>query len=112
MTLQRKTAFLALLIFAALPANSLSAEEALAKNSAAMTEVIAALKGEGLDPKDIQTTNFNVQPLYEERKDGRAPKIVGYQVTNSVRITVRDVGKLGQILDKVVTLGATDVNSS
>src|SRR4029077_1320055 len=48
---------------------------------------------------------------YEERKDGRAPKIVGYQVTNSVRITVRDVGKLGQILDKVVTLGATDVNS-
>jgi uncharacterized protein YggE len=147
MTLQRKTAFLALLIFAALPANSLSADEApkrtislaasgaikttpdkvdistgvtaqaptakeaLAKNSAAMTEVIAALKGEGLDPKDIQTTNFNVQPLYEERKDGRAPKIVGYQVTNSVRITVRDVGKLGQILDKVVTLGATDVNA-
>jgi uncharacterized protein YggE len=76
-----------------------------------MTEVIAALKGEGLDPKDIQTTNFNVQPLYEERKDGRPPKIVGYQVTNSVRITVLDVGKLGQILDRVVTLGATDVNS-
>jgi len=131
MTLKRKTAFLALLIFAALPASALSADEApkrtislaasgaikttpdkvdistgvtaqaptakeaLAKNSAAMTEVIAALKGEGLDPKDVQTTNFNVQPLYEERKDGRPPKIVGYQVTNSVRITVRDVGKLG-----------------
>jgi uncharacterized protein YggE len=83
MTLKRKTAFLALLIFAALPANSLSADEApkrtislaasgaikttpdkddnstgvtaqaptakeaLAKNSAAMTEVIAALKAEG-----------------------------------------------------------------
>ena len=147
MTLKRKTAFLALLIFAALPAAPLSADEApkrtislgatgaiktapdkvdistgvttqaptareaLAKNSAAMTEVIAALKGDGLDPKDIQTTNFHVQPLYEERKDGRPPKVVGYQVTNSVRITVRDVGKLGQILDRVVTLGATDVSS-
>ena len=144
MPLKGKTAFLALLIFAALPANSLSADEApkrtislsasgaikttpdkvdistgvnaqaptakeaLVKNSAAMTEVIAALKGEGLDAKDIQTTNFNVQPLYEERKDGRPPKIVGYQVTNSVRITVRDVGKLGQILDRVVTLGVND----
>ena len=88
-----------------------SAKEALAKNSTAMTEVIAALKAEGLDAKDIQTTNFTVQPLYEERKDGRSPKIVGYQVTNSVHLTVRDIAKLGQILDKVVTLGANDVNS-
>ena len=88
-----------------------SAKEALAKNSTAMTEVIAALKAEGLDAKDIQTTNFTVQPLYEERKDGRSPKIVGYQVTNSVHLTVRDIGKLGQILDRVVTLGANDVNS-
>ncbi len=88
-----------------------TAKEALAKNSAAMTGVIAALKAEGLDPKDIQTANFTVQPLYEERKDGRSPNVVGYQVTNSVQLTVRDIGKLGQILDKVVTLGANDVNS-
>src|SRR5262249_12389012 len=54
---------------------------------------------------------FTVQPLYEERKDGRSPKIVGYQVTNSVKLAVRDVGKLGQILDRVVSLGANDVNS-
>jgi uncharacterized protein YggE len=88
-----------------------TAKEALAKNSAAMTEVIAALKAEGLDPKDIQTTNFTVQPLYEERKDGRSPNIVGYQVTNSVHLTVHDIGKLGQILDKVASLGANDIGS-
>ena len=39
-----------------------------------------------IDPKDIQTTNFSVQPVYEERKEGRPPTITGYQVTNSVRI--------------------------
>jgi len=88
-----------------------SAKDALAKNSAAMAQVIDALKGEGLDPKDIQTTNFSVQPVYEERKEGRAPAIIAYQVTNSVRITVHDTTKLGAILDKVVTLGANDVGS-
>jgi uncharacterized protein YggE len=88
-----------------------SAKDALTKNSAAMSQVIDALKGEGLDPKDIQTTNFSVQPVYEERKQGRAPAIIAYQVTNSVRITVHDTAKLGAILDKVVTLGANDVGS-
>ena len=86
-----------------------TAKEALAKNSAALAQVIDTLKGEGLDSKDIQTTNFSVQPTYEERKEGRSPAIISYQVTNSVRITVHDIGKLGQILDKVVSLGANDV---
>jgi uncharacterized protein len=88
-----------------------TAKEALAKNSAALAQVIDTLKGEGLDSKDIQTTNFSVQPAYEERKEGRSPAIISYQVTNSVRITVHDIGKLGQILDKVVSLGANDVGS-
>ncbi|HEV3241802.1 MAG TPA: SIMPL domain-containing protein, partial [Methyloceanibacter sp.] len=88
-----------------------SAKDALAKNSDAMSQVIDALKSEGLDPKDIQTTNLSVQPVYEERKEGRAPAIIAYQVTNSVRITVHDIGKLGAILDKVVTFGANDVGS-
>jgi uncharacterized protein len=88
-----------------------TAKEALAKNTEAMTQVVAALKAGGINPKDIQTTNFSVSPLYEERKENRSPKIIGYQVTNSVRITVHDIGKLGDILDKVVTLGANDVGS-
>jgi uncharacterized protein YggE len=88
-----------------------TAKEALAKNSAAMAKVIDELKAQGIDRKDIQTTNFSVQPLYEERKEGRAPAIIGYQVTNSVRITVHDVGKLGQILDQVVSLGANEIGS-
>ena len=64
--------------------------EALAKNSAAMANVVEALKAEGIDAKDIQTTDFSVQPLYEERKEGQPPAIVGYQVTNSVRLTLHD----------------------
>jgi uncharacterized protein len=88
-----------------------SAREALDQNTEAMAKVVEALKGEGIEPKDIQTTNFSVSPVYEQRKEGTAPFIVGYRVTNAVRITVRDTKKLGAILDKVVSLGANQIDS-
>ena len=90
---------------------AISAREALDKNTGAMTKVVEALKGEGIDPKDIQTTNFSVGPIYEQKADERAPVVVGYRVTNQVRITLHDTGKLGAILDKVVSLGANQIDS-
>ena len=92
-----------------------SAREALDQNTAAMTKVVAALKEDGIEPKDIQTVNFSVGPIYEQRPydrpDGKAPLIVGYRVTNQVRITLNDTKKLGEILDKVVTLGSNQIDS-
>jgi uncharacterized protein YggE len=73
--------------------------------------VIEALKGEGIDPKDIQTTNFSVNPVYQHTTDGKLPVIVAYRVTNQVRITLHDTGKLGAILDKVVSLGANQIDA-
>ncbi len=88
-----------------------SAREALDQNTEAMAKVVEALKADGIEPKDIQTTNFSVSPVYEQRKEGTAPLIVGYRVTNQVRITLRDTKKLGAILDKVVGLGANQIDS-
>ena len=88
-----------------------SAREALDQNTEAMAKVVEALKVDGIEPKDIQTTNFSVSPVYEQRKEGTAPFVAGYRVTNAVRITVRDTKKLGAILDKVVSLGANQVDS-
>jgi uncharacterized protein len=88
-----------------------SAREALDQNTEAMAKVVEALKADGMDAKDIQTTNFSVSPVYEQRKEGTAPFVVGYRVTNAVRITVRDMKKLGAILDKVVSLGANQIDS-
>ena len=92
-----------------------SAREALDQNTAAMTKVVAALKEDGIEPKDIQTVNFSVGPIYEQRpldrSDGKAPVVVGYRVTNQVRITLNDTKKLGEILDKVVTLGSNQIDS-
>jgi uncharacterized protein YggE len=88
-----------------------TAREALDKNSAAMTRMVEALKADGVDPKDIQTTDFSVQPIYAERKEGAERRITGYRVTNSVRLMVHDIGKLGVILDKVVSLGANQIGA-
>jgi len=88
-----------------------TAREALDKNTQAMAKVVAGLKEAGIEAKDIQTTNFSVSPVYEQRKEGQAAFITGYRVSNQVHITVHDTGKLGDILDKVVSLGANDVGS-
>jgi uncharacterized protein len=98
-------------ITAGVTSEAMTAREALDKNTEAMAKVVEALKTDGIDPKDIQTVNFAVTPVYEQRKEGTAPFIVGYRVINSVRIAVRDIEKLGAILDKVVSLGANTIDA-
>ncbi|WP_284776327.1 SIMPL domain-containing protein [Agrobacterium sp. lyk4-40-TYG-31] len=86
-----------------------TAAAALSENSKAMTEVQAALKTAGIADKDLQTSNFSVQPVYKqfEPKDGVyvPPEITGYQVTNGLTVRVRELAKLGEILDRSVKLG-------
>ena len=87
-------------------ADGATAREALTANTAAMQKVIGALKEAGIDAKDIQTASFRVEPRYTRPIEGQAPKIDGYSVTNEVQVLVRDLDKLGDILDRLVTAGA------
>ncbi len=87
-----------------------TAREALSRNNAAMSKLIDGLKALGIGPKDIQTTGLNVNPRYQNYRDGRPPVINGYQAMNQVRITVRDLKRLGEILDQSVTLGANQMS--
>ena len=73
----------------------------------AMTDIIAALKALGIDEKDIQTTNLSLYPQYSS---GSTPKVVGYQISEQVQVTVRDLGKAGDVVDTATAKGATDVN--
>ena len=93
-----------------------SAREALDANTAAMSELIAALKAAGIEARDIQTSGFSVNPnyVYSDERDENGyslpPRINGYQVSNTVTVTVRKLDALGTILDKSVTIGANTVN--
>ncbi len=88
-----------------------TARAALDANNAAMAEVIAALKAEGIEARDLQTANFNISPrwFYPQNPDGsptqEQPRIVGYDVFNGLTVRVRDLARLGTILDRSVTLG-------
>lgn len=87
-----------------------TARAALDANNAAMAKVIDAMKAEGIEGKDLQTANFSIQPRYyhpPRASDGESepPRIVGYTVSNELSVRVRDLARLGAILDKAVTLG-------
>ncbi len=89
-----------------------TAAKALKSNSTAMTRIIAGLKAAGIGSKDIRTSGFSVNPtyFYDQNNRRKPPKIIGYQVRNQVHITVRQRAKLGNILDKMITLGANQIN--
>jgi uncharacterized protein len=86
------------------------AREALAANTRAMSEAVQSLKQAGIADRDLQTSQFSVQPQYQQDPQGRTPpRIVGYQVSNRLTARVRDLTKLGDVLDRVVALGANSV---
>jgi len=88
-----------------------SAKDAIGRNNAVMAKVVDGLKASGIAAKDIQTKTLNVEPRYTQPKDGRAATINGYRVINQLRLTVRDVKRLGEILDQAIALGANQVNN-
>lgn len=85
-----------------------TAREALARNTATMAKVIDGLKALAISAQDIRTTAVNVEPRYRNAKD-EAPSVVGYQVVNQVRITARQLQRLGEVLDHVVSLGVNQI---
>jgi uncharacterized protein YggE len=87
-----------------------TADAALAANNTALRDVLAALKEDGIAERDVQTSEFSIFPRYSQPDPNRqgnteAPKIEGYQVTNGLTVRVRDLQKLGAILDRSVKLG-------
>ena len=81
---------------------------ALEANNTQATELTEALKAEGIEAKDIQTTNFNVYPQTRYDNMGQ-PVGTSYVVDNTVYITVRDLTKLGKLLDSAISAGANNI---
>jgi uncharacterized protein YggE len=89
-----------------------TAAEAVAENNTQTQGVIKALKDFGIDAKDIRTTNFSIWPM--DKFDPQTNQPSGqktYAVDNTVYVTVRDISKLGDLLDTIVSAGANTVNS-
>jgi uncharacterized protein YggE len=85
-----------------------TAREALTANTQAMQKVTAALRSAGVAELDIQTSNFTVSPRYGDETEGRQ-QVIGYTVANNVDTSVRELPKLGLILDDVVSQGSNQI---
>jgi len=86
-----------------------SAAAAMAANATRMTQVVAALKKAGIAAKDIQTSGLNLNPQYVYEPNA-PPRLSGYQASNQVTVTVRDLAGLGRAVDATVGAGANQVN--
>lgn len=89
-----------------------TAAAAATQNAEKQRAVIAALRAQGLRAEQISTVNYNVYP--DMRHDPRGveePKVIGYVVTNSVRAELREVDKVGAVIDAALSAGANMISS-
>lgn len=97
-------------ISAGVTSDAPTAAAALAANSASMTRIFAALDRLGVARKNVQTSNFNVSPVYASRTPNEAQRLTGYRVNNEVHVLLEDIAKVGATLDVLVTAGANQMN--
>ncbi len=86
-------------------------KEASGTNSKLMAGILAALADAGIAKKDIQTSEFSIEPVYASPISSGAPKLSGFRVTNEVNVTIRQISQVGEVLDRLVSAGATDAGN-
>ena len=85
------------------------ANAAMRANAEQMSRVVAAIRAAGIAERDVQTSGISVHPQYRYAENV-PPTITGYQASNTVSLKVRDIARLGKVLDTLVAQGANQVN--
>lgn len=82
-------------------------EEAVNENNRKVAAVIAALKNAGAKPEEIQTSNFSIYPQqdYSQQQQGKLPRLLGYQVSNSITVTKKEIAAAGKLLQAALGAG-------
>jgi uncharacterized protein YggE len=81
--------------------------DAVSQNNQKMNEVIKAVKEAGVEDKDVQTTSYNLYPVYDYTRDGSVFK--GYSLDQNISVKVRNLDKVNDVLDKATSKGANTV---
>jgi len=87
-----------------------SAREAMAQNARRMDRAIARLKAMKIAAKDIQTSNFSLAPQYRYDREREEQILIGYRVSNQIRVKLRTLGRAGEVLDALVAEGVNNIN--
>ncbi len=88
----------------------------MAENTKKMNAVIASVKSQGVEDKDLKTTSFNIYPRYEWYDETEIPNysqgkrvLVGYEIYQSLQVKIRDMKKIGDIIEGGTTAGANQI---
>lgn len=84
-------------------------QRARADGAATMAAILDAIVATGVPRRDIRTSTLSVAPRYEYR-DGAPPTLTGYELANVVEVTVRELGRLGDVVDGALGAGATSLD--
>lgn len=89
-----------------------TAGAALSASNTSVADVAAALRELGIEARDLQTGSFSISPQFRYDNDanggGKPPVITGYEVRNTLTARVRDLSRLGEVLDRAVALGVNE----
>lgn len=95
-------------VTAGISAHAQTVKAAQDQINAVINKVTAGLKQSGVDPKDIQTSNYNINPTYDYA--GNTQKITGYSANASVLIKVRNLDNVNNVIDSATANGANQVS--
>ncbi len=87
-----------------------TAVDALTDNTQSMQAVFQGLRELGIEDRDIRTSQLSISPVYTHGERGTKPVITGYQASNMVSVTLRDLDRVGDALDKIVSLGSNQLH--
>jgi len=88
-----------------------SATDAASENARKQTAVIAALRALAIPDSQIATQNYTMTPETRYDKEGQAPHVVSYLVTNSLRVELTDISRVGKVIDASLNAGSNQVSS-
>ncbi|MGB9717479.1 MAG: SIMPL domain-containing protein [Thermoproteota archaeon] len=87
-----------------------TAEEAVSENADKMDRVVKAVRNMGILENQTETSAYSLSPIWEYPKEG-SPRIVGYTCSNTIRVTVKNLNRVGEVIDVAVAAGANQVSS-
>lgn len=87
------------------------ASQAVQENTEKMNQVIAQIKAAGVEEKDIKTTNYSLTPNYRYNPETGESTVDGYNVYQEITVKIRDLSKVGEIIETSTSVGANQVGS-
>ena len=92
-----------------------TAKDALSKNSQSMSSVVDTIKSLGISEDEINTSRFNIYPVYDNYRDPKTERytqeLIGYRVTNTITVETTHLDKAAEIIDGAVSTGANRVDN-